>query len=141
MPESTPYQTSSQRRVRGRAVACRDCRNKKLKCDLEYPVCGRCNRSKAVSQCVYDNGIPSQSLKSKIASRRGNRAVDTTIAHRGSSEPRPMISTVRAPKEGHNVMQWKSNSPQISQEAGSDTFDSPGNRHSFNTPQHTVIMN
>ena len=105
-------ETRSQGHPRRRAVACRVCRHKKLKCDLEYPVCGSCTRSKRPSQCIYDNGIPSRPLKGKTVSRRGNRIADSShTGHLKSDEPRVMLSTVQIPKLKQRFVQWTSDDP------------------------------
>lgn len=38
-----------------RTVSCNLCRMRKLKCDREYPTCGRCAKSKNPEQCTYEN--------------------------------------------------------------------------------------
>ena len=36
------------------ALSCVDCRKRKLKCDREYPSCGRCRESRYPDRCTYD---------------------------------------------------------------------------------------
>ena len=36
------------------ATVCLTCRTRKLKCDKEYPACGRCKKSGKPEQCMYD---------------------------------------------------------------------------------------
>ena len=120
MPEPMGDEARSQGRTRRRAVACRACRHKKLKCDLEYPLCGSCTRSKRSSQCIYDNGIPSRPLKSTAVSRRGNLTADSSHAgHLDSDKPRVMLSTVQLPKSRQQFVQWSSNEPSLVEESRS----------------------
>lgn len=45
--------SSKRRRV---ALACLDCRRRKLKCDRVYPACSRCQKGGHASSCTYDAG-------------------------------------------------------------------------------------
>lgn len=45
------------RKRRRRTVACTQCRSRKLRCDREYPVCGRCVKSRTPGKCTYEDGI------------------------------------------------------------------------------------
>lgn len=42
--------TSKKRKV----LSCYACRNRKMKCDRVYPVCGRCQKAGRADQCTYD---------------------------------------------------------------------------------------
>jgi hypothetical protein len=42
--------TSKKRKV----LSCYACRNRKMKCDRIYPVCGRCQKTGRADQCTYD---------------------------------------------------------------------------------------
>lgn len=42
--------TSKKRKV----LSCYACRNRKMKCDRVYPVCGRCQKTGRADQCTYD---------------------------------------------------------------------------------------
>ncbi|KAF9692224.1 hypothetical protein EKO04_009745 [Ascochyta lentis] len=48
--ESADKRTSKKRKV----LSCFACRNRKMKCDRVYPVCGRCQKSGRADQCSYD---------------------------------------------------------------------------------------
>ena len=52
-PETSPEaaQASKRRRI---ALACLDCRRRKLKCDRLFPACTRCQKSGHASSCIYD---------------------------------------------------------------------------------------
>lgn len=54
-----PPQTDSARtrKRRRRTMACMQCRSRKLRCDREYPVCGRCQKGKNPEQCTYEDGF------------------------------------------------------------------------------------
>ncbi|KAI9370147.1 hypothetical protein BJX61DRAFT_108083 [Aspergillus egyptiacus] len=45
------------RKRRRRTIACSQCRSRKLRCDREYPTCGRCLKSKAPTKCSYEDGF------------------------------------------------------------------------------------
>lgn len=45
------------RKRRRRTVACTQCRSRKLKCDREYPSCGRCLKSKIPERCTYEDSF------------------------------------------------------------------------------------
>jgi hypothetical protein len=47
---STEKRTSKKRKV----LSCYACRDRKMKCDRVYPVCGRCQKAGKASQCTYD---------------------------------------------------------------------------------------
>lgn len=44
-----------RKRRKRRKVACRTCRDRKLRCDLAYPVCGRCAKSDGAAACHYED--------------------------------------------------------------------------------------
>ncbi|KZM21607.1 DNA binding [Ascochyta rabiei] len=48
--ESAEKRTSKKRKV----LSCYSCRNRKMKCDRVYPVCGRCQKTGRADQCSYD---------------------------------------------------------------------------------------
>ncbi|KAL4879642.1 putative C6 transcription factor [Aspergillus karnatakaensis] len=52
-----PPQQQRVRKRRRRTIACAQCRSRKLKCDREYPTCGRCLKSKAPTKCSYEDGF------------------------------------------------------------------------------------
>lgn len=51
-PDDSPggKRTSKKRKV----LSCYACRNRKMKCDRVYPVCGRCQKTGRADQCTYD---------------------------------------------------------------------------------------
>jgi hypothetical protein len=107
----------TQGRSRRRAIACQQCRRKKLKCDLEYPACGSCIRSKRSSQCIYHNGVPSKPLKLNAAASRGSRIVNSSpSAYLDHDEPRVILSTVKIPNTGQRSLQL---TPNVTQESRS----------------------
>lgn len=53
-PQTDPARTRKRRR---RTMACMQCRSRKLRCDREYPVCGRCQKGKNPEQCTYEDGF------------------------------------------------------------------------------------
>ena len=47
---SSEKRSSKKRKV----LSCYACRNRKMKCDRVYPVCGRCQKTGRADQCTYD---------------------------------------------------------------------------------------
>ncbi|KAF2649583.1 hypothetical protein K491DRAFT_610463 [Lophiostoma macrostomum CBS 122681] len=55
--ENSPDQDDSlEKRVskKRKVLSCYACRNRKMKCDRIYPVCGRCQKTGRADQCTYD---------------------------------------------------------------------------------------
>ncbi|KAF2112259.1 hypothetical protein BDV96DRAFT_614211 [Lophiotrema nucula] len=50
-PDGDAEQRTSKKR---KVLSCYACRNRKMKCDRVYPVCGRCQRTGRADQCTYD---------------------------------------------------------------------------------------
>lgn len=48
--DTSEKRTSKKRKV----LSCYACRNRKMKCDRVYPVCGRCQKTGRADQCSYD---------------------------------------------------------------------------------------
>ena len=56
------------------ALACLDCRRRKLKCDRIYPACSRCQKAGHPDTCTYDpNAIDSLNERPYMDFARGNR--------------------------------------------------------------------
>lgn len=51
------FQSDRPRKRRRRTMACTQCRSRKLKCDREYPTCGRCQKSRTPNNCTYEDGF------------------------------------------------------------------------------------
>jgi hypothetical protein len=49
--EGSPGRRTSKKR---KVLSCYACRNRKMKCDRIYPVCGRCRKTGRSDQCTYD---------------------------------------------------------------------------------------
>jgi hypothetical protein len=83
---SSQQRTSKKRKV----LSCYACRNRKMKCDRVYPVCGRCQKTGRADQCTYDprlleenggahaDGGPSFTLAERPAD--GNVSTETSDA-------------------------------------------------------------
>lgn len=50
-PDGSPEKRPSKKR---KVLSCYACRDRKMKCDRVYPVCGRCTRTGRTDQCTYD---------------------------------------------------------------------------------------
>jgi Fungal specific transcription factor domain/Fungal Zn(2)-Cys(6) binuclear cluster domain len=57
LPAPHSHPETRPRKRRRRTVACTQCRSKKLKCDREYPSCGRCAKSRIPERCTYEDSI------------------------------------------------------------------------------------
>ena len=51
------------RKRKRKTFSCDTCRRRKLKCDRELPVCGRCKKSGDAANCVYKNPPEPASIK------------------------------------------------------------------------------
>lgn len=54
---ANPQSETRPRKRRRRTVACTQCRTRKLKCDREYPTCGRCLKSRVPERCTYEDSF------------------------------------------------------------------------------------
>ncbi|KAK7179746.1 transcriptional regulatory protein, partial [Paraphaeosphaeria sporulosa] len=50
-PDASAEKRASKKR---KVLSCYACRNRKMKCDRVYPVCGRCQKTGRADQCTYD---------------------------------------------------------------------------------------
>jgi hypothetical protein len=66
--EQEPQLETRPRKRRRRTVACTQCRNRKLKCDREYPTCSRCIKSGTPARCTYEDGFLWQQPKTVVSS-------------------------------------------------------------------------
>lgn len=70
------------RKRRRRTMACTQCRSRKLRCDREYPVCGRCVKSQTPEKCTYEDGFlwqqPNTVASNNAFINSPNRRVSTT---------------------------------------------------------------
>ncbi|KAK2836828.1 hypothetical protein FQN49_006683 [Arthroderma sp. PD_2] len=67
-----------------RTIACLQCRTRKVKCDLEFPSCGRCAKSPWADACVYEN--PGPAWSSALASSSRPLASEQAIRARSSTD-------------------------------------------------------
>ena len=88
MPESNHSGQSPQHEKNGSAegsvkrrriaLACLDCRRRKLRCDRVYPACSRCQKAGHPDTCTYDpNAIDSLNERPYMDFARGNRDPDS----------------------------------------------------------------
>ncbi|KDQ16049.1 hypothetical protein BOTBODRAFT_31130 [Botryobasidium botryosum FD-172 SS1] len=71
--ELEKYDSTTGRWSLQRGAACTACRKKKHKCDAQRPICGRCLRAGAISDCVYGS-VPksrAQTLQHKLRDLEG----------------------------------------------------------------------
>lgn len=89
-----------------RTVSCNLCRMRKLKCDREYPTCGRCAKSRNPEQCTYENRFlwqepktvtpPPLELRHRSSTSRTNQQQQSVpvvaASAASSSQPRSMAT-------------------------------------------------
>ncbi|EFR02745.1 hypothetical protein MGYG_05744 [Nannizzia gypsea CBS 118893] len=71
-PETEQQQEKEPKKKRKRrTIACLQCRTRKVRCDLEFPSCGRCAKGPWPDACVYENaGPPTWSATSTLPASR-----------------------------------------------------------------------
>jgi hypothetical protein len=69
--------TSKKRKV----LSCYACRNRKMKCDRVYPVCGRCQKTGRADQCTYDPRLLEESMDNNGPNADGH---NTTVTLHGT---------------------------------------------------------
>src|SRR5687768_748876 len=87
---STEKRPSKKRKV----LSCFACRNRKMKCDRVYPVCGRCSRTGRADQCTYD-----PRLLEELTTVNDHHPEDAAALH---SNPNPMQSALAA-----DTLSWR----------------------------------
>lgn len=71
-PDGSAEKRASKKR---KVLSCYACRNRKMKCDRVYPVCGRCQKTGRAAQCTYDPRLLEESsITGDI--RRDGRGID-----------------------------------------------------------------
>lgn len=53
-PEALDGSSEKRASKKRKVLSCYACRNRKMKCDRVYPVCGRCQKMGRADQCTYD---------------------------------------------------------------------------------------
>ena len=76
---------SGERKRRRKALSCYDCRRRKLRCDREYPTCGRCRKAGQSDFCSYQVG-PQNSSEHHETDKFGG---EPCPQRGGASEPSP----------------------------------------------------
>lgn len=77
-------------------MACTQCRSRKLRCDREYPVCGRCIKSKTPAKCTYEDGFLWQQPNTIASTTFSNNNSD----RRGSTNASSINTTAAVPVSG-----------------------------------------
>ncbi|KAF4211167.1 hypothetical protein CNMCM8980_002617 [Aspergillus fumigatiaffinis] len=91
-PEQPQPPEQRVRKRRRRTMACTQCRSRKLRCDREYPTCGRCLKSKTPTKCTYEDGFLWQqpnTVASPVFSDRGS----TVLAQMPRVDRAPALTT------------------------------------------------
>ncbi|KAL2831259.1 hypothetical protein BJY01DRAFT_254374 [Aspergillus pseudoustus] len=103
-PLQQPHRVRKRRR---RTIACSQCRSRKLKCDREYPTCGRCAKGKSPTKCSYEDGFLWQQPSTVEASSFPGRVVSAPTAQIRLVDPLPVAHST--PDSGLS----KSSRPQL----------------------------
>ena len=74
-------------RLNGRPPACDPCRSRKLACDHQQPICGRCKRLKREDKCVFSASRTRTEPKSQ-----GSESLSTTFTETVEDFMRPLAS-------------------------------------------------
>ncbi|KAF3479955.1 uncharacterized protein GIQ15_06931 [Arthroderma uncinatum] len=67
-----------------RTIACLQCRTRKVKCDLDFPACGRCAKSPWPNSCVYENPGPAWNTPNSLSA--GSRPLSSAERARSSAD-------------------------------------------------------
>lgn len=89
--------TSKKRKV----LSCFPCRNRKMKCDRVYPVCGRCKKTGRADQCNYDPRL----LEDSHANSDTHH--DLSMMPLGGSGPHNNPTNGTPENAPYNDLQWK----------------------------------
>ena len=80
---------SKRRRI---ALACQDCRRRKLSCDRAYPACGRCLKGGHAATCTYHpDAIEAMSNGEGSAPNGSRNVIVTTNAQQTLATPSPSV--------------------------------------------------
>lgn len=108
-PEQPQPPEQRVRKRRRRTMACTQCRSRKLRCDREYPTCGRCLKSKTPTKCTYEDGFLWQqpnTVASPVFSDRGS----TVLAQMPRVDRAPALTT---PDSGISSLPPRSQPPPL----------------------------
>ena len=81
--------SSKRRRI---ALACLDCRRRKLKCDRNFPACTRCQRSGHPAECIYDPEAIETIAGDSSAERVQSNGQPSSNGQEMMGAPRPVAS-------------------------------------------------
>lgn len=97
----TPDEANTEVRKRRRiALSCYDCRRRKLRCDREYPACGRCRKGGHPDTCSYDSRV-----EPPAAARNGRPPVTESDDDRAAVLSPTSSNTVPRPPAGTEANQ------------------------------------
>ncbi|KAJ6111844.1 hypothetical protein N7523_007905 [Penicillium sp. IBT 18751x] len=114
-------------------MACTQCRSRKLRCDREYPTCGRCTKSRTPTKCTYEDGFlwqqPATVPATGFAADRGSTV---------SMAPNEQTPNQRTPNSGLETASIQSDALHSTGGAGSapTQFESPHHYHNGRAKGH-----
>lgn len=84
-PTNDDHEESSIRRTnkKRKVLSCFPCRDRKMKCDRVYPICGRCQKTERREQCTYDPRLldgPRPSATANAGSADASLALSEQVA-------------------------------------------------------------
>ncbi|KAL2817920.1 fungal-specific transcription factor domain-containing protein [Aspergillus cavernicola] len=118
-----------KRRVRRKvALACDSCREKKIRCDGNKPICGPCTRrSYRINQCVYDTETARSASRNEYFHTLHQRIRDLEDVCSNAGVPIPTRSTTQCELRSEANMQdgAPANGPGFPQDAGHSLLEIP----------------
>jgi hypothetical protein len=78
-----------------KVLSCYACRDRKMKCDRVYPVCGRCQKTGRADQCTYDPRLLEDSTGNNGVQADSHHAA-VALPHRAQDQQDPGPSSLEA---------------------------------------------
>ncbi|KAF3921987.1 hypothetical protein ABW20_dc0104644 [Dactylellina cionopaga] len=104
----TPHQSATSTKARP-ITACLTCRNRKVKCDKVYPLCGPC--SKSGRECKYDKSAPGVVAAHIHVGSNSNNSSAANSATSGHPHARSAATGAGVTKHGHSHVAHSTHSP------------------------------
>ncbi|KAF2831892.1 hypothetical protein CC86DRAFT_280602 [Ophiobolus disseminans] len=99
-PEHTESPGGKRTSKKRKVLSCYACRNRKMKCDRVYPVCGRCQKTGRADQCTYDPRLLEDLTGNNGVHMDGHTAA---LAHSGNPTQEHPLSILTL-----DALRWKS---------------------------------
>ncbi|KAH8693920.1 putative C6 transcription factor [Talaromyces proteolyticus] len=107
--ETASHAETRPRKRRRRTVACTQCRTRKLKCDREYPTCGRCLKGRTPGRCTYEDSFVWQQPKTvTTTSSNSPAAVTDRFSNHITLPPPSSIAAISPPSTASGIFSSRS---------------------------------